>query len=195
MSNDRTLVETAAPAPRAHGVPTLIALRPATLARFPGLAHGEHERPVTFHSGETIPSEPPAAGTARPGFSLSPAQLAARRGCGRVAAAPLAAVVMPRIDPDARDLVVRALSAADGGRALLAASYGGHSGTGRPTTRLQAVMGAVASAADAIRAHAALLAARVPVYECRLGPDAYAGAAERWIAPLLRDAAERTSAR
>jgi hypothetical protein len=172
-------------------VPTLISIRPATLARFPGLAHGEHERPVTFHSGETIPSEPRDAGPNRPGFSLSAAQLAERRGCGRVAQAPLAAVVMPRVDPESSGLVVDALSAAEGGAVLAASLYGEHAGAGRTTTRLQAVMGAVAVDSAVARAQAEALAERVPVYACRLGPDAYARDAEHWIAPLLRDAARR----
>lgn len=183
IANDRVLVDVESTPPVAAGVPTLVAIRPGTLALYPRLRRSTDERPAILHSRET----PDRVGDAYEGaaaardFSLTPAQFAQRSAARTVGAAPVAAIVFPEIDPRLTGRALVALALEDGLARLLAARYGARSAN-RPGTIFEAASGVRDGAPERSADQALRLAAAVPMYGCVLGT----GASGESAAGLLR---------
>jgi energy-coupling factor transporter ATP-binding protein EcfA2 len=176
LANDRVLLRAdaspAADVPASfvvHGVPTIVSIRPGTLALLPRLARGvvAGERLVHLTLAEADVARP-RRGNAAPSaaLALSPAQLARQLDTRLGAPAPLGAVVFPEPHSDPDGLAVERLDAEDAERRLLTARYGRHTGTSEATvfdlTRVRRT-----DAAD----HAAIaaLAGRIPCFVVRTG--------------------------
>jgi len=162
----------------AIGMPTIVAVRPGTVARFPRLLAGRAANgsflPYTvaeIDAGLADGAVSPAEGA----LHLSPRQLAARTGAAVERGAPLAAIVLPQIDPDAREMRLEPIGPDAAIALLLACRHGSHGGCAADT--IFGRRGAAPSSWDPI-------AARVPLFRFRLGPRAYA--CEGWARALER---------
>jgi hypothetical protein len=186
VSNDRLLVDLGHEPPFARGMPTIVALREATLARFPAVEGRLRARGYTRHhtlaemaagrstgpSGEA-PAWPP---------SLTPAQVCALAGADATGGGPLAAVLLPRMAPAVARFEVRRLSpgppAADRLRdSLLIAEL-----PERPAAAFDDGGPPVARDDTALRDLCAAFGDRVPCFDVALGPAAYEtnGGASLW---------------
>lgn len=191
VSNDRVFVDVGQAT--ATAMPTIVMLRDGTLSRFPAL-QSAFER-ARFDRSRTIAECAPGMrrpvpragkGFDRPGMSAPQfcRLLGARmRGGGRVSA-----ILFPRVDAHAEGVVLRRLPVNEAARALqkslLAPSRPIRaSGVFSPAGRRGTLPTRVAS--ELCRG----LAARVPAFEGRLGPDAYRAD----LRPLLRRALRATN--
>jgi len=185
LSNDRVLI---APGqePIARAMPTIVMLRDGTLRHFAGLTAAFED--AAFDRARTLdecaPGVPRPAPRASQDFDrpgISPAQLCRLLGVPMRGAAPVGGILLPVVDPRVRGTVLEPLSSARAARALADNLLAGS----RPT-RASRVFAAgprleVDPQTEAKRCR--LLAARVPAWTCRLGPDAY----ERDLRETLRD--------
>jgi hypothetical protein len=190
VSNDRVVVSLADTHPRVRGMPTIISIRAGTLQLFPELCR--RLTASTFHYRLTL--DEAARGECGPArawgdgrFGVSPAQFCALLGVEPLASARVSALVFPRIAPDERAMTVRKLSVSEAAERLGQSVFGANPIAG--AERLLAVSDDAPAAEPAVRAAGiARLAAAVPAFECRLGPDAYGSArdaatiAERLVA-------------
>jgi hypothetical protein len=169
-------------------MPTIVNLRPDTVAsRFPDDARrraaARHRFSCTVAEAEARP--PASDGRPRP-VACSPAQLAHLLAVPLVGRAAAAAVLLPRVDAQARGIELRRLSSADAAAQLPGVVFAA------------AQAPPLVSEIFALPAHThppppATLqrlwrdcAERLRVFACRLGPDAYAGDAAAIIQAALR---------
>jgi hypothetical protein len=173
IANDRVLAEPDAGAVRAFGVPTLVSIRPDTLERFPALrspvAGGSAQLTADEIEAQRVSPSPDAAPVK---YALSPAQLAQQLGAGAATGAPIAAIVFPEIDPRQSGWSLARLPTAEAGARLRECLYGATL-IDRPRTVFDELVGARPARREQSAQQVARLAERIPVFTCRLGPDAY----------------------
>jgi hypothetical protein len=160
IANDWTLASCAGP-PVAHGMPTVVKVRPTSLGLLPLDTDRLEDRSFLLLPGE----EAAQAAPVRDARYLCGWQLAAWLGTRAVASAPIAAVVFPRIVAEAEALSLVHLDAASALERLRACLHG----HGR---RGATVFGGARAEAEPGLAN---LARSVPVFEYALGRDAYRG--------------------
>jgi hypothetical protein len=175
VSNDRVLVSLAVSPPSVHGMPTIVSVRPGTLAFFPHL--GAQLPDSGFHYRLTM--QEVAAGRAAHRwsdgrFGLSPAQFCALLGVEQLGTCQAAAVVFPRIAEDERTIGLRQLSETEAVERLAQAVFGPPA-----TLEMEWLLGAAGESMGAYTAATGSsdqLAVAVPCFECRLGRRAYESA-------------------
>lgn len=185
LANDRAVLVLADGGAIAHGMPTIVSLRPDTVAaRFAGESarRAAYRHRFSLTLAEAVAGPPVADPTLRP-LSCSPPQLAHLLGIELVGEAAASVLLLPRVDPAARGIAMRRLSADEAaGRlpdVLFAARSGPHiSEVFALPDRSRAAR--PAELADLWRA----CVERLRVFDCRLGPDAYDGDATALLARL-----------
>ncbi|MEO8602137.1 MAG: hypothetical protein ABI629_06145 [bacterium] len=175
LSNDRVVVDLATMPAAAHGMPTIVSLRPGSVEQIAAAAGSRAH--LRYNSRHTIAECEAAAaptGTVSRKLGFSPAQLGRALGVELIGCAVPAAIVFPQVTQQPGGLQLRRLSLDDavqrlpdslfGARALLHTSdVFNLSGAPPPLT--------LADLSDIWRR----LVALTPVFECLLGLDAYAG--------------------
>jgi hypothetical protein len=188
LTNDRAL---ATPTPAGFdvvGVPTIVSVRPESLAFVPRLAQGvpDVERPghLSLAEFDAALAERGALRAPRR-LKLSLPQLARQLGVSLGACAPLAAIVFPEPAEGVESFVLARLDPDDATRRLAGALFGVHSGRSGPTV-FERLVGAVRPA-DADRRVVAGLAAGTPCFSLRIGAARYGdpGAARSLLATCL----------
>lgn len=182
IANDRVVVRLDGDeATTAHGVPTLVAIRPATLSSFPMLRIAPDERPALRHATEAEDDAANAPASERD-FSLSPRQLAARLGAPCVAHTPISAVVFPEIVDDESTWTTDTVSEIEGRARLAACVYGSrHQAVRTIIASIGGVAPDAAPADDRTRGFVARLAASARLVRLRLGRRAYDRPAGAWL--------------
>jgi hypothetical protein len=173
LANDRVLVDATEETGLALGVPAVISLRQGTLDRFPRLRGNASSprKPLLLHSAELAAARHSNVDDApADGLALSPPQFTARLGAESVASARLAAFLFPEFDPGVENWVLELLTPEAGADRLRDGLYGGRSRPHEATLFQRAIGSPSAAEPEAIIAQ---LAPRLPLYRCRLGPDAY----------------------
>jgi hypothetical protein len=176
ISNDRLFVSTGVPA-AARSMPTIVMLRNDTLDMFEPLkeayegARFVHGRTIAECApGVTRPEPRAARDFDRPG--ISPAQFCHLLGVSMQPAAPVGMILFPRVDESVDGMLIESLPAALAQQAmeesLLKPSH--------PTRHSQ--LFAPGSGGEEVPPEAEAercrrLVEQVPVYACRLGPDAF----------------------
>ena len=172
VTNDRALVDLSGGGEvRCAGLPSIVGLRPGTLAMFPALSERLRARRysyvLTLDEGRTC---------AREGFperddggaDLTPAQLCDALGVEAVAEVTAGALVFPRIAPGVRGIALEPLPPAAALARVTESLFGGG-----VTLREPSVFGALldgpAAPADALAERARQLVTRVACFDCRLG--------------------------
>jgi hypothetical protein len=188
VTNDRLFVSEDAHGFTARGMPTIVSLRPETLALLPRLVRGVPAGGRIAHLTLAEAAEAlTARGNALAGerLKLSPAQLARQAGVELAAGGRVAAVVFPVVDRDPDGFAVERLSATEGAARLRDARFGLRSGKGEPTAfeRLTDAH----RPADADGAAIERLAGRVSCFAVRIGARRYRepAAAETILASVL----------
>jgi hypothetical protein len=173
VANDRVVVDLGGAAPRVTGLPSIVALRPGTLALFPGLAGRIAARGHAFWRtrAEARPARRGAAPAASAG--LTPAQLCEVLGVRATAGVSLGALLFPHREATARGLEVERLPPTAVAARLRDGLFGG-AAAGRASAAFGGRGAGTVREAGALAADCAALAARVPGFTCRLGEDAYA---------------------
>jgi len=173
VANDRSFVGAAAPGHVVEGMPTAVKIRPPTLASFPELLHRlpPVARPYLYSLAElegARPSDEEAEGV---DFALTPIQIAVRLAAGTRAAAPLGAIVFPRVVDDEPSWELEPLPPFEVAAGLSANLYGAAIGE-RPTTIFEENGDGRASAPPGL---IEAIAAGTRGFSLRLGRAAYAG--------------------
>jgi len=188
LANDRVFVETSRSPARAFGVPTLVSIRPDTLERFPSLESSIPGGPALLHAAEIEAFAADGSSDARPlKFSLSPAQLAQQLGAGILRCAPIAAIVFPEIAPTQARWSLAPVAREDAGARLRENLYGARLGPRSRTVFEDIVDGAPDRRREPAE-RVDRLADRLPMFACRLGPDAYRDGADAWLRALPLEA-------
>jgi hypothetical protein len=177
VSNDRVLL--AAPdSPIVRGMPTIVTLRPSTLASFPDLAAAVLARSYHYRRtlAEAAEHRQPVRSWTDGSVGLSPVQLCTILGVALEPACELHAILFPRITPGAAAFDLRELAPAEAAarlrRAWLSAALP------KRMSDLFALPADPPPPGDAHREQAGrALVARVRAFECRLGARAYEGGA------------------
>jgi hypothetical protein len=174
VSNDRLFVDCEATA-TAEAMPTIVMLREGTLAFFDDLAgvlrdsRFDRARTLAECEAAAVP-DPEERSVQRRG--ISPAQLCHSTGAAMRASTPVGVLLFPRIDPAADGLVLEPMSDEAAretlGRSLLKPS---HPTRCSPLFSPGRVGGETPAEVESRRCDALL--ARVPAYDCRMGPDAF----------------------
>ncbi len=176
ISNDRLFVDTEAPV-TAQAMPTIVTLRGGSLAFFEELKKALEE--ARFDRARTIAECAPGIERpdpyTRPGFDrpgISPAQLCQLVGTSMRPTAPVGMLLFPRIDPNADGIVLEPLDAGPAreimDRSLLKPSH--------PTRFSQVFAPGLAGEvipAEVESRQCRILVEQLPVYDCRLGPNAF----------------------
>ena len=170
VANDRVFVSVGEP-PVVHGVPTIVSVRPETLAMLPRLLENVPDmarvsRLAASELGAALAAHGPHPGGRR--LRLSPPQLCRGLGVEAAASAPLSVGVFCEVAPDASGFEVARLGEKAARDALSACRYGAGAEGSRDT--FFARVETPAPDEDALLGE---LAARVPFFSCRVGPDAY----------------------
>jgi len=176
ISNDRLFVDTEGPVV-AHAMPTIVMLRDGSLAFFEEFNKALEE--VRYDRGRTIAEC--AAGIERPDphsrpgrsrLGISPAQLCELIGAPMSPSGRVGMMLFPRIDPDANGVVLEPLNA---GPALESMSQSLLKGSDPTRSSPFFSPGAVGHEipAEVESRQCRELVERVPVYDCRLGPNAF----------------------
>lgn len=184
LANDRVFVDATRAPGFAFGVPTLVSIRPDTLERFPSLATSVPGGTALLHAAEIeahLASDDEASRPLK--HSLSPAQLAQQLGAGVLRGAPIAAIVFPEISPAQSRWSLAPIAPEAAGARLRENLYGARLGP-RPRTVFEDVVGDAGYRRPEAAEPLARLAACVPAFACRLGPDAYQDGAEAWLRAL-----------
>lgn len=177
VSNDRVLVSVASSPPVLRGMPTIVSVRPGTVAFFPSL--GETIRARGFRFRFTL-QEALGSDAARPShdghFGLSPAQLCAALNVEALGTCTAAAVVFPHIADDEQRIRVCRLDKTEAAERLTRAVFG--VAAPRAMEWLFSVAGETAVGGTEPTGSIEQLVAAVPCFECRLGRRAYDSATE-----------------
>lgn len=171
IANDRVRLVCDAGTWTAHGVPTIVGVRPWTQSQFPGLDRSE---PRAVHllddEKEEVPSDRPGAR----GFALSMREFAGRLGSSVAARAPVAAIVCPSVSADVPAQALIPLAAHDALPLLRSCLYGASHGMAQRKGAL--FRAAPADAVDFDGLMTTLVESALPVWRCHLGPGAYSTA-------------------
>ncbi|HSQ00098.1 MAG TPA: hypothetical protein VL049_22975 [Candidatus Dormibacteraeota bacterium] len=188
LANDRVVLALGPRRAIAHGMPTIVNLRPDTVAaRFADAAARRAAYRHRFHLtlAETEQRKPVADLTPRP-LTCSPAQLGRLLGVDLVGSAAAAVLLLPRVDAAANGIALRRLDDDEAARrlpdALFAATH-----TPLEISDVFALPEHSQAPSDAeLQRLWRDCVARLRVFDCRLGPDAYATDATRaLVAPIL----------
>jgi hypothetical protein len=185
VTNDRVVVRLEDGVARGRGLPTIVTILPGTLAMLPDVGARLRRRSWRHDLtiAETAMAGPPGESVGR-AASLSPAQLCVAIGAAAQAEARLARIVFPCVDPHADGIRLEPLDDATAVRRLIGALFAAglpgrvsevFSANGQPRVIDPAVL----------RHQCEELAARVPCYLGRLGPQGCAG---RGVARALLEA-------
>lgn len=182
LANDRVFVDTSRQPELACGLPTLLSIQDGTLQLFPHLRLHLHERPALLHAAEL---ESRNVGrfeddNAPRVFALSPVQFAKRLGAPTVRCAPIVAIAFPEISPTVDRWSLDRVDPTDGAARLRECLYGA-----RTSPRFRTVFEELAGL-DRVEPAALVdrLADQLPLFSCRLGPDAYRNGADAWLRAL-----------
>jgi hypothetical protein len=169
LANDRVFAGREEGGTVVRGVPTALRVRASTATEFPELRTGlpAIERPYLRARGETMP-EPQEEPRRSDELKLSPPQAAARLGAEQRGAAPLGALVFPRVDPSVEGWSLEALAPAEVSELIWANLFGG-AARGRPATLFEELAG---GRAEPDRGLAEEMAA-APGFAAVLGRGAY----------------------
>ena len=185
VSNDRVAIQAEPSGPMVHGIPTIVSIRPDSTGWFTGL--DRKLRSVRFYA------PPPVAERAvlhepvlTRACSLSPWQLCDIVGAESRAAARVAGVLFPQVDPSTPDVTFEELGREAARRALHEALFRSCPANGIFRIRGDDFQTDVESAAIA---HVTRVTAAVPSFACRLGTAAYRHGA-RWLSDLVEIAAQ-----
>jgi len=189
IANDRLFLDTAGPVV-ARAMPTIVVLRDGSLAFFEELKQALEE--ARFDRSRTIAEcapgiqrSDPHSRSGRRRRGISPAQLCQLLGTSMRPSARVGMLLFPRIDPDADGVVLQPLAAGPAreimGRSLLKPSH--------PTRSSQffsprQARGEIPAEVESRQCRE--LVERVPVYDCRLGPNAF----QTDLGPVLRQHAD-----
>lgn len=189
LANDRMVVSLCGERAVARAMPTIANLRPDTVqARFPDeparRAAYRHRFLLTVADAERLPASNDL--TPRP-LACSPAQLARLFGVTLVGEATVAALLLPQVDPTARGIALQPLDAAEARRRLRDVIFAAQPGPA--VSEVFALPGARVPDAVALDALWRNCVERLRVFDCRLGPDAYASDPAPLLARLLADGA------
>lgn len=182
LANDRVFVDTNHDPGYAFGVPTLVSLRAGTLQLFPNLRRDFPERPALLHAAELKSHDVGRFedDNAPHVFALSPAQFAGRLGATTVRCAPIGVIVFPEISPTVDRWSLDRIDPTDGAARLRECLYGA-----RTTPRFRTLFEELAGRDRAKPATLVdQLAAQLPLFSCRLGPNAYRNGADAWLRAL-----------
>lgn len=180
VTNDRVLVSEGPAGLVATGIPTIVSLRADSLAFFPRLAGrlaahwGRHtdrleEEPATGQSADPI--EPVIHG-------LSPAQFCSLTEAEPIAAAPVAALLFPRITTRENGIQLRAMSEEEAVRRITESRFGVFTSQRSPAA-FELVLDVKTAGCASVD-----LAGRTRAFECRLGRDAYVKPPRNWLRRL-----------
>jgi hypothetical protein len=178
LGNDRAVVTFDDATPRVRGMPSIVTVRPPTLALLPEFrdrleASGYHSRATLAELADGTAPPPVPFSDGRTG--LTPLQLARLAGTESIAAATAHAIAFPRVTGRPGPLRVRPLDTAVAAERLAGSAWDG--------SNLNHVATGLDFEHDAPRTvpswqdRCARLVARVRAYEVELGTDAYADAA------------------
>lgn len=168
VANDRVFVSLGEP-PVVHGVPTIVSVRPDTLEMLPRLLEHLPDAPrlsrfATSELAAALAAHGPHPGGRR--LRLSPRQLCRGLGVEAAGSAPLSVGLFCEVAPEASGFEIARLDETAARDALSACRYGARAEGGRETVFARAP----APDEDDL---AGELAARIPFFSCRAGPDAY----------------------
>jgi hypothetical protein len=188
ISNDRVLFHRVGGRATLRGMPTIVKLRPGTLATFPHVACRIRAQP--YHHARTLDeaSRPDARPHVPPDGSavtLTPAQFCVVAEVGSVAEAGAWRLVFPHVRESATGIQLEPLDTVTAARRLRTAWFS--AGTpGQVSEAFSGPDGAVSVDEATLHRRAADLTALVPGYDAHLGADAYGapGAADEFIAQL-----------
>jgi len=172
VANDRVVVTAVDDGAMLRGLPTIVTVRERTARLFPEL-----ERRLAssgFHAWSTLAESARRPRSGRHGrhaaWTLSPPQLAAIMGVGRVPEGPLRALVFPRVVGGPGGLELTRLGSAE----VLDRLSGVLFRSRWPARQAEMLAGPDAAPATGARERACRqLAAAVPGFECALGRDAF----------------------
>jgi energy-coupling factor transporter ATP-binding protein EcfA2 len=175
VTNDRALARVSRSHVEVAGVPTIVSVRPGSLAWLPQLARGlpDVERIGHLRRPEleaALAEHGPLAAPRR--LKLSPPQLAGQLGVPLAARASLDAIVFPEAGAAPDGLALERLDRDAAGRRLAETLFGVHSGRTGPTEFERRAGAARPADADARGLEA--VAARVPCFSLRFGHERYA---------------------
>lgn len=190
VANDRVALSAEPSGVTACGVPTIVIIRKESTvwfadldAQLAGARYHFRHRVAELHAERQVAQAGPAAN-----WSLSPRQVCHLLGVESRASARVTAVLFPRAGAYRGGMTFEELNAE---QALEA--WGGSLFRSCPPDGMFAVdQGAAAPPEEGVDLLAARLAARVPSFSCRLGPDAY-GDGARWLSSLRDGLASRAA--
>ena len=188
VSNDRLFADVGRSGARICGLPTVVTLRESTLTHYPALEQtireGGYSYMLTLAEARRKmlgPSEVDWAGR----FNLTARQFCDLLGVRAQAGARLKALLFPRIDPNAKRIEVSQLN---GGGALPKIQAGlFRAGFSTQVHDFFALAEPGKTGGDAkFEKTIQELAAKMPAFECRIGPDAYGD--HDWLEEILETA-------
>jgi hypothetical protein len=190
VSNDRVALYAEPSGVTVHGIPTIVIIRKESAvwfvdldAKLAGARYHFRHRVAESNAEHEVASSRPATT-----WPLSPRQLCRLLGVESRASAPVMAVLFPRVGASPGGMAFEELNAEqalDAWRGTLFRSC--------PPDGMFAIgQAAAAPSEEGAGLLAARLAARVPSFSCRLGPDAY-GDGARWLWSLRQGLASRAA--
>jgi hypothetical protein len=185
VSNDRVAVQTELSGPMVHGIPTIVSIRPDSIAWFTGLDRKlsgvRFDAPAPVAERD-VPREP----TPAKAWKVSPWQLCEIVGAKSRATARVAGFLFPQVDASTPDMAFEELGREAARRALHEALF-----RACPTNGMFGIRGddLQTDVENAAIAHVSRVTAAVPSFACRLGTAAYRHGA-RWLSPLVELAAQ-----
>jgi hypothetical protein len=175
LANDRCLVNLDSKDARMRGMPTIVTLRPSSLAMFPALdarLRSRNDFPALSLREARRGVLGPIRAWRDGKFTLSPAQLCDLLGVGSEAQGVLSAILFPSITGRPGSMKLQKLSRDRASAKLRANLF-----RARPALKFGGVFAELAMSkhptAHTIKRFSQRLASRVPCYVCRLGRDAY----------------------
>ncbi len=186
ITNDRVVVERLAAGPVARGMPTIVCVREPTLKFFPGLARrcaeARFQRALTISECRTTwRIEPLSDGNVESLPTLSGEQLCHLLSTTAVQSAPLAKVLFPNVQPQARGVEMIRL-ATDEAAAQLAENILAPCRPLRWSSAFERFAACAPPAWQRLLDNCRRIANDVACYRCVLGPDAYRAGAP-WLEP------------
>jgi hypothetical protein len=188
LTNDRAMLSFSGTDVEVRGMPTIVSVRPGTLALLRDLFRTVPLAPVPAHltlaEAEAVRGPIDRRALER-GLKVSPAQLSRELGVELTASSTLAAVAFPAHHPEPDGVAVERLSPEAAAPRLLDALYGVHSGKTEATIVERWVGGSRPDGAD--EALVARLAGEIPCFSMSFGAAAYSSAetARRAVTALL----------
>lgn len=192
VANDRVLLHREDGRLRLRGMPTVVKLRPSTLATFPAMAARIQARSYR-HTRTLAEGDPPAERPGKPAGDgaarLTSAQLCELAGTTPLSGADAWMLVFPRVSDAVSGIRLAPLDAGTAARRLRAAWFTAEF-PGQVSEAFSSPDSEAAIDEAALHRRAAELTVGLPCYDALLGADAYGGAsaADELIAELARQA-------